>query len=224
MWRETGFDVIFIQDDDFFAQRDYLLRVEEIFAADPKAVALTGRILANGATGPGYTVAYAREKLAAIPIAPTVDQEPPFQHFNTDGCNMAFRLNVIQRKGIRFDEQMPGYAWYEDIDFSRRLLPFGVILMAPCALGIHLGAKVGKTSGKRYGYSQVANPIYLARKGTFPWGNAVRSVLRNLTANMVRSLAPEKYVDRRGRLSGNLSGLRDLFNGKSHPNRILHLD
>ncbi len=219
-----GFDLIFIQDDDFFAQRDYLLRVEQVFAADPRAVALTGRILSNGATGPGYTVEYARKKLAAIAAAPTVDQEPPFPHFNTDGCNMAFRLGVIRREGIRFDEQMPGYAWYEDIDFSRRLLPFGVILMVPSAQGIHLGAKVGKTSGRRFGYSQVANPIYLARKGTFPWFNAVRSVLRNLLANVVRSLAPEAYVDRRGRLSGNLSGLRDLWNGKLHPGRILQMD
>ncbi len=217
------FDIIFIQDDDFFAQRDYLLRVEEVFAAYPQAVALTGRILANGAVGPGHSVAYARSRLSNIPAAPSLEQEPPFPHFNTDGCNMAFRLRVVRRENVRFDEQMPGYAWYEDIDFSRRLLPFGSILMVPCTQGIHLGAKVGKTSGKRFGYSQIANPIYLARKGTYPWLNTVQSISRNLLANLVRSLAPESYVDRRGRLAGNLLGLRDLIRGEIHPDRILRL-
>jgi hypothetical protein len=89
--------------------------------------------------------------------------------------------------------------------------------------GVHLGVKSGRTSGKRLGYSQVVNPLYLARKGTFPWAPAVRLVIRNLLANTIRSMAPEPYVDRRGRLLGNLVGLRELLSGKAHPTRILRL-
>ena len=136
---------------------------------------------------------------------------------------MIFRVDVLRREGIRFDETMPGYAWYEDIDFSRRLLPFGRLALLEGAQAVHLGAKVGKTSGLRYGYSQIANPIYLARKGSYPWDHAHRSVMRNCLANLLRSIAPESYVDRRGRLRGNLLGLRDFLLGRLRPDRILAL-
>ncbi len=217
------FDLIFIQDDDFFAQRDYLQRAVEAFLRDRSVVGITGKILHNGAAGPGYSVEFARSVLSAISQVPTLEEQPPRPAFNTDGCNMAFRLQVIQDHGIRFDEQMPGYAWYEDIDFSRRLLPYGSLVLLPGAQGIHLGAKIGKTSGRRFGYSQVANPIYLARKGTYAWPNALRSVGRNLAANLAHSVKPEPYVDRHGRLRGNLLGFRDLLRGRSHPGRILDL-
>ena len=32
--------------------------------------------------------------------------------------------------------------------------------------GVHLGNKRGRVSGLRFGYSQIANPIYLLQKGT----------------------------------------------------------
>ncbi len=214
------FDLIFIQDDDFFAQREYLVRAVEAFERNPEVVGLTGRILHNGATGPGYSVEWARSALRGLPEPPNA---PPLPAFNCDGCNMMFRLPVIQEHRVRFDEQMPGYAWYEDIDFSRRLMPWGRLVLLPGAQGIHLGAKVGKTSGKRFGYSQIANPLYLARKGSYGWPNAFRSIGRNLAANCLRSFRPEPYVDRHGRLLGNLLGFRDLLRRKLHPSRILDL-
>ncbi len=217
----SDFDLIFIQDDDFFAQRDYLDRAVEVFRRDPSVVGLTGKILHNGATGPGYTVEFARSVLGAISSVPTYDQQPPGPTFNTDGCNMAFRLPAIQEHGVRFDEQMPGYGWYEDIDFSRRLLPYGSLVLVPGTQGIHLGAKVGKTSGKRFGYSQVANPIYLAHKGIFRWPDALNRIGRNLVANVAHSVKPEPYIDRHGRLRGNFLGFRDLLRGRLHPGRIL---
>ncbi len=42
--------------------------------------------------------------------------------------------------------------------------------------------------------------------------------------NMVRALWPEPYVDRRGRLLGNVVALRDLVTGRMDPTRILELE
>ena len=218
-----NFDLIFIQDDDFFAHTEYLERTLEAFQRDPGVVGATGILLHNGATGPGHTVEFARGVLGGIAALPTYNEKPPYKAFNTDGCNMAFRLAVVRKHRVRFDEAMPGYAWYEDIDFSRRLLPYGRLVWVPGAQGIHLGAKVGKTSGVRYGYSQVANPIYLWQKGNYPLYNMVESIAKNLLANTAKSLAPEPYIDRRGRLGGNLRGFRDLLMGRLHPERILQL-
>ncbi len=217
------FDFIFIMDDDCYLHRDYLLRVEQTFTGDATVVGLTGRILLNGAKGPGVPGEHARSLLRAIPTVPTLAEQPPLSAFNTDGCNMGFRMSAIRAANLRFDEEMPGYAWYEDIDFSRRLLPYGRLVLVPGAQAVHLGAKVGKTSGRRYGYSQVANPIYLARKGTYPWPNAFRSTLRNTVANLLHSIRSEPFIDRRGRLKGNLLAYGDLLRGRLRPNRILQL-
>jgi GT2 family glycosyltransferase len=215
------FDLIVFTDDDCFLHRDYLLRTEQVFLDDADVLGATGRILFNGARGPGLSVEYARSTLRAIRTVPTIAEQPPVPAFNTDGCNMAFRVEGVRRHGIHFDEQLPAYAWYEDIDFSRRLLPFGPLVLVPGAQCIHLGAKVGKTSGKRFGYSQIANPIYLARKGTFPWSHAWESMIRHLAANLLRSFAPEPYIDRRGRLRGNVLALWDVLCRRMRPDRIL---
>ena len=42
---------------------------------------------------------------------------------------------------------------------------------------------------------------------------------RNLIANASRSLAPEAYIDRVGRLRGNLQGLFDVLTGRDQPER-----
>ncbi len=143
--------------------------------------------------------------------------------FNTYGCNMTFRLTKVREHGLRFDEQLPAYGWYEDMDFSRRLRVHGALMRLPGAVGVHLGAKVGRVSGRRLGYSQVANPIYLARKGSYPWSHALRSVGRNFANNLLWSLKPEPWVDRRGRLRGNLRAFAELLVGQAHPSRILQI-
>jgi GT2 family glycosyltransferase len=219
----TDFELVFIMDDDCYLHRDYLLRLEETFAADATVLGVTGKILENGALGAGLRGDYARGILAAVARVPSLAEAPPFDIFNTDGCNMGFRTTALAQLGLRFDENMPGYAWYEDIDFSRQLLPHGRVVLIPGAQAIHLGAKVGKTSGRRYGYSQVANPIYLARKGTYPWPNMFRSITKNMAANLIKTLRPEPYIDRRGRLAGNLIAFRDLLQGRMRPDRILSL-
>src|SRR6266702_4434472 len=90
--------------------------------------------------------------------------------------------------------------------------------------GVHLGIKYGRTSGVRFGYSQIANPIYLIRKGTMSWQHAKMLMWRNLAANLVRSFHPEPWIDRKGRLKGNLLALVDMAIGRISPHRILQLD
>jgi hypothetical protein len=41
--------------------------------------------------------------------------------------------------------------------------------------------------------------------------------------NLARSLCPEPYVDRAGRVVGNLTAMRDLVVGRLDPQRILEL-
>lgn len=214
-------DAVLFLDDDFLPQPDHLAVTERILLAHPDCVVTTGTVLADGAKGPGIGVEDGRAILAAD--APPADALAVAPHFNGYGCNMALRLAPMRAYGLRFDEQLPLYAWYEDLDLTRRLGAHGTILRLAGARGVHLGSKSGRVAGTRLGYSQVANAIYLARKGSYPWNRALRSAARNMAMNLLRSLAPEPWVDRRGRLRGNLIALADLLRGRMHPMRATEL-
>jgi len=214
-------DLVLFLDDDFLAGPDFVAAIEAVALARPDAVVLTGTVLADGAKGPGLSVAEGRAILAADAYAGPLEAAVP--HFNGYGCNMAFRMAPMRAHGIRVDEALPAYAWYEDIDVSRRLGQHGAILRLAGARGVHLGVKIGRTPGLRLGYSQVVNPIYLARKGSFPWNHALPSAGRHCLINLLRSFRPEPHVDRCGRFRGNMLGVWDLVTGRAAPGRILEL-
>jgi polysaccharide biosynthesis transport protein len=215
-------DVVVFFDDDFFVCDSYLSNLEKLFLAHPNIVAATGRVLADGATGPGLS---AEEGLRILGSRPTgeSDSDKFFECYGTYGCNMAFRAEPVRLHKILFDEDLPFYGWQEDIDFSRQLARHGLIVKANNLQGVHLGAKLGRTSGVRLGYSQIANPVYLIRKGTISWKRAANLMWRNIAANLVHSLSPEPWIDRRGRLKGNALAVIDLVLGRSSPRRILQL-
>ena len=214
-------DVIVFFDDDYFPQLNYLEQVESIFLGHADVVALTGRPMQDGANGPGVDAEIALRLIAADVSSPSAPVLAPT--YGTYGCNMSFRMEPIRRHGVRFDENLPLYGWQEDIDFSRQLAPFGRIVDANVLRGVHLGTKGGRTSGARFGYSQIANPVYLIRKGTMSFGFAAPLMWRTVLANAGKSLRPEPWIDRRGRLWGNWLALRDLVTRRISPQRILEL-
>jgi hypothetical protein len=214
-------DVIVFFDDDFFPQLNYLEEVERILLDQTDAVALTGRPTPDGANGPGVEPEVA---LALISAGLSSSNRIFTPTYGTYGCNMAFRMEPIRKHALLFDENLPLYGWQEDIDFSRQLSGFGRIIDANVLRGVHLGTKGGRTSGARFGYSQIANPIYLSRKGTMSARYAASLIWRNVLANLGKSFRPEPWIDRRGRLKGNLLALRDIITRRISPQRILELN
>ena len=214
-------DLLLFIDDDFFPDSQYLTVTEEFFLNNPEAVATTGTVLANDIKGPGLTVAYAKS-VVDNNSASRNEQQITLLYY-VQGCNMCLRMAPIRTHQLRFDESLPFYGSYEDWDFSRQLANFGSIVRISNAYGVHLSAKVGRMSGVRMGYSQVANPIYLARKGHFPWSEVFKIISGCFLKNMVRSVAPEAYIDRLGRFCGNLVAFRDLLTGRLNPQQIIDL-
>ena len=211
-------DVIVFFDDDFLASPHYLEAVRDAFATDRDIVAATGLPIADDAKGPGLSVAQGLALIAGDP-APRSTQHEPAPH--AYGCNMAIRLATVRAHALRFDERLPLYAWSEDIDFAHRIKLHGRIVKLHGARGVHLGAKAGRASGRRLGYSQVANPIYLRAKGSYSWRRALGSVGRNVAANGVGAMWSEPWIDRRGRLLGNALAFVDLVRGRLAPERVL---
>jgi hypothetical protein len=218
----TEADVVIFFDDDFLPSHDYVAEVESMFAANPEVVVTTGKLLRDGALGPGIVH---EEGLRLLKEAgPNSEARSITSTYNGYGCNLAVRMKTVRDHGIRFDERLPLYAWLEDVDFSRQLALHGDIVKVARLRGVHLGTKrTGRSPGARLGYSQVANPVYLARKGTMRWPLALKQVGKNMLANGLRSFSPEPWVDRRGRLLGNMRAIKDLIGGKMSPERALNV-
>jgi GT2 family glycosyltransferase len=207
-------------DDDFVMRSDWLARLIDEFAADSNLVGVTGVVLADGVALAGYSEAEADSILRhATRRLPRFDFRLKVGSVQSlYGCNMAMRAAAM--RGLRFDEGLPLHGWLEDLDFSALLARKGRLMRSAALIGVHLGTKHGRGSSVRYGYSQVANPVYLCGKGTMESQWTILFVIRNLLANAVRALHPEPFIDRKGRLSGNLRALRDMFHGRLDPRHI----
>ena len=208
-------DVVLFLDDDFVMAPDYVAAIEGLFIADPGIAGITGNLVADGVRHGGFTVEQALDLIAreADRLDPAVIPREALY-----GCNMA--LGTALAGGLRFDEALPLYGWQEDIDFTTQLARRGRLVSSGRVTGVHLGVRGGRTSGRRLGYSQVANIVYLLRKGTIPVHLANRLFWQNLAANVLRAPFPEPHIDRAGRLAGNLRALGDLVLGRIDPRKI----
>ncbi|MBN3766808.1 glycosyltransferase family 2 protein [Burkholderia sp. Ac-20365] len=214
------FDVVIILDDDFLMHRTWIAELLKALDSDPSIACVTGTVLADGIHGPGYSIEEGQAILASVTDVP--DSLSVASTGGPYGCNMGFRASSIA--GLRFDERLVLYGWQEDRDFGGQIWNRGGrVVRINTALGVHLGVKRGRVSGRKLGYSQVINPLYLVRKKTMPRRDALDHVLRNVASNIVRSFAPEPWIDRRGRLGGNLIGLWDFVRGRLTPERAAKL-
>lgn len=219
---ETKADVVVFFDDDFLPSANFLEEVEKLFLAHPDVIAATGLTLADGILGEGLD--FARGARIISEAEQVLGEDRMLEVYNAYGCNMAIRLDPVRKFALRFDERLPLYGWLEDVDFSRQLAPYGRIVKSLRLRGVHLGTKrAGRSPGRQLGYSQISNPFYLARKGTLAWSRAIQQAMRNISANIFGSFKPEPWVDRRGRLAGNLMAMYDLVLGKISPERVLEI-
>lgn len=211
-------DIILFLDDDFVPANDYFAELIALFEREPLLAGATGRVIADGVKTAGY-----RFDEALRFLAEDVRPAPASHHcVALYGCNMAIRASL--GADMTFDERLPFYGWLEDVDFTFRLGQRGPMMNSNRLTGVHLANKQGRTSGVRFGYSQVANPIYMLRKGSIPKRLMFEQVFKNVLANAVRSFRPERYVDRRGRLRGNILGFRDLLTARLDPQHILTME
>lgn len=210
-------DIVIFFDDDFVPDVDYVKNVEALFDRDPQIVGITAELRADGVRHGGFTVEQAREILAR----PVEAAAPMRDRHELYGCNMAIRMSAAT--GMRFDEALPLYGWQEDIDFTNRLGRRGRQVSLGAVTGVHLGVSGGRSSGKRLGYSQIANVVYLKKKGTMRPDFGNRLMWQNCISNAVRSLRPEPMIDRRGRLLGNMMAIADWMRGRIDPGRILEM-
>jgi glycosyltransferase involved in cell wall biosynthesis len=214
-------DVVLFLDDDFLITPGFLERLEHLFAAHDDVAMITGTVIADDVSGPGLSPEEGAKILRSAPEP----EAPEALHRtrNGYGCNFAMRMAPIRAHGLRFDETLPFYGWLEDVDFSGQIKAHGRVVRAEGLIGVHLGTKRARSPGRRLGYSQIANPVYLLRKQTIERQHAFNLMRRNLLSNLVYTPVPRPWTDSRGRLVGNLLALWDLLRGRCHPGRVRDL-
>lgn len=207
-------------DDDFVPSRYWIERMTALFETQPDIAGITGTVLADGTTtagiGPDEAQAITRRR-DSNPSHAGILHEKVGYGGNT-GCNMAFRYSAI--RGVTFDERLPLYGWLEDADFRGQVVRHGRMVRSDGLWGVHLGHKQGRDRGVQLGYSQIANAVYLAKKGTVPAAYLANLATKNLLSNTLRSFRPEPFVDRQGRLLGNIIALTDFVRGRIAPERV----
>ena len=218
------FDIIAFFDDDFIPSRFWIEHVRTLFAARPDVVCVTGQVLADGVRTGGIERSDGQaiidradlsEKMATISDYKMHDSQSAY------GCNMAFRAKAIEH--LTFDERLVLHGWLEDRDFSSQARTKGRTIWTDAVWGVHLGTTRGRSSGVRFGYSQVANPCYLAKKGSVTLSDACWLVFRALAGNLIGGLLRKSNVDRPGRLRGNLKAMKDIIFGRRQPERAANL-
>jgi glycosyltransferase involved in cell wall biosynthesis len=212
-------DIVAFFDDDFIAHPDWLAEAAQVFQDESSVVGITGHVIADGIKGPGIVF---EEAAHMVEAAAEVGARRWIEPFSPYGCNMAFRMKAIGP--LRFDDRLVLYGWLEDRDFGAALAKTGgrLVRWSGCQ-GVHMGVKSGRTSGERLGYSQVANPLYMLKKGTMKPDLVAIQIFSNVASNAVRLLRPEPYVDRKGRLKGNIRAIIEIITGELSPERAAGL-
>jgi hypothetical protein len=104
------------------------------------------------------------------------------------------------------------------------LLKLGTLARAEDCVVVHRAvASGGRQAHTRLGYSQVMNPHYLMRKGSFPLWLAAWETFRPVAKNLAFAIAGQDTARRRERAKGNLLAVADILRGRITPERITEL-
>lgn len=215
-----GIEVVAFFDDDAVIRPDYLANALRFLDTHPDILGLTGRVLLDGARSGEIDNAVADQALARSATEPPTLRWRPTRELY--GCNFVVRIGRVPH--MRFDPALPLYSWLEDHDFARRLLRLGPLAQVDDCVIVHrAAASGGRQSHVRLGYSQVMNPVYLMRKGSFPLWLAAHQIFRPVVKNIACSVKGKSTSWRRLRLRGNATAMWDIARGRISPGRILEL-
>ena len=214
--------IVIFFDDDFRPAADWIEQCASSFADDPQLRGMTGRVLADGVCKPALSESEAEDYLSGR-LTPRAHWSAG-RYRETDsvyGCNMGFLGSVFVQ--CSFDEHLPLYGWQEDRDITGQVRKLGRVLIVPSCRGVHLGAGASRTSDMRFGYSQIANVVYLLGKGTMAAPVTCRFLLRAIVSNVVHSFFSREKAMYSSRLRGNWLALQHMLIGRCRPARILEL-
>lgn len=149
--RHAQGSIILFIDDDVRMESGFLKAHAQVFVDRPEVGAVAGRVLDRmimAGAPQGLTIDYLPKQAMDPGIAwyylDLVHTVQPQEVISARGCNMAFRRELFEQHGLRFDERFQGSAVREESDFCLEIRRTGYkIWYAPEAALVHLGEPTG---------------------------------------------------------------------------------
>lgn len=212
-------DFISFLDDDMELHCDYFREVVDVFLSDQSIAGFSGAVLANGNID--------RKKARGILDNSRIHEKMPAFEFYPKkwpgfyGCNMNIKTELLKIE--KFDERLPLYSLGEDCEMGFRLSRYGYVGGSGRCQAVHLAVSSGRISEVGFGYAQIVNYLYFAKKDIgFPkiityYEKIIKTPIINLIFMLLPFLDNKKNIDRSGRLKGNLLAIKDLITFKLDP-------
>jgi GT2 family glycosyltransferase len=144
-------DVVHFLDDDVVVDPDYIASIAAVFEHDTY-----GQIVGVGGLITNQPARHVRIwwRLALLDskhsgvilrsganiIVSSANEQMRVEWLS--GCSMSFRSAIVRQ--LRFDEELPGYALMEDVDFGFRAAQIGELVLEPKARLVHNVSPVGR--------------------------------------------------------------------------------
>jgi GT2 family glycosyltransferase len=188
------FRAILFIDDDVVLAPEFLRNLANYHSTYPAAAGFTCHLIADGA------VSHEIPRIEAHELASKWRQTSDMESFiPATSPYVAFSIKGDLIGELRFDERLAEYGFMEDWDFFARLRGYGDTgYAANCGL-VHLATGAGRTSHRKFGFSQITNPLYLTKKGSLP----SKECLKHLCTAVAANFAGIYISSRRQRLIGN---------------------
>ena len=219
--RNSGGDVALFLDDDVILDENYIEGIMEVYEVDKAhriggvegvvryehrpAVQLFGRLFGLSSKRPGVILpngigTLVREGAISAPINVQC----------LSGCNMSYRREVF--RDFLFDEELKGYGWGEDRDFSFRVSQKYDLVATPEARLVHVEDPMARVSSRSMGFMET-NYIYRFFDRHMPkrpinWLALAWAFVGIVLKNIILFLPASNRIDRLRQIWGNIEGIR----------------
>lgn len=168
-------EVVFFFDDDVILDKDYLKSVLKIYSSSEsngKIGGVSGKII--NSKPPKFFVRIFRKIFLLSPngmLPPgffdhTISPQKRSKVRIFSGCNMSYTKEVL--KNLEFDENLKGYSFMEDVDFSFRVSRKYTLIQTSDATLVHKFAPNSRDGLKKRVAMEISNTSYLYKKNMPP--------------------------------------------------------
>jgi GT2 family glycosyltransferase len=138
-------EIVMFLDDDCELEADCLANLFDAIAAWPDAIGFNCRLSSPARTGRFTRLRNALFAHGFFETSPRARADGTISRLS--GGAMAVRAHVFPLE--RFDENLTGYCWGEDFDFSKRASRHGAFVFAGAARIIHHASAANRASARR---------------------------------------------------------------------------
>ncbi|MHA1833452.1 MAG: glycosyltransferase family 2 protein [Candidatus Baldrarchaeia archaeon] len=215
--KATG-DIVLFLDDDVILGKDYIKAILEVYLRYPHVGGVGGviqnypktNIVDRFFTRIFFLSNWADNKAYLLPSGFPCHLRYCNRVTEVEilsGCNMSFKSNIFKEFG--FDENLKGYSYLDDVDFSYRVSRKYRLLITPKARVIH--KTTPKSSSEGYYELKVYYHYLIFRKLVNKNMKSITAFYISLLGNLIQAIIASLIVRKKCPINGFLKGLYKII-------------